>query len=399
MATRIKPTTLDDIPEKDNEMQQELESLKETTKKKTTTKKKVETTEEVSSPMTAPLANPNENVFQQVKMSTRTQKIEEYKDQFNSIIQNMNFDINNVELSDSLNSLEKRNNFNIIFSSRPAFQVKLAQSCYTVFMESLTLPEIEGYVNSTMDTYNTKRRLYELIYSKIQRTSIGKISFDNFLDITSFLDLNSLMYGIYMQTFPGKLSLTLTCGSCKQKFKADIPNDSIIYSKDENIFERYNQISECKTIQEVSAGSLLNYNERIILDQCKAYIDLRIPSLREHLDLMLSINEDRLNEISSSVSRMLFISDIKILNVPESIAKGKPIHYSETDLGNKIDFIGRLSIPDAEQLGDAMEEKINKYSVDFAIQSFDCPHCKKALGNIPLDIEEVLFQKMLDVAQ
>ena len=26
MATRIKPTTLDDIPEKDNEMQQELES-------------------------------------------------------------------------------------------------------------------------------------------------------------------------------------------------------------------------------------------------------------------------------------------------------------------------------------------------------------------------------------
>ena len=208
MATRIKNSSADMIP---NEMENELNAMiedennsnekkesekKTTTKKSTTTKKKtnsVEIKEEKKIIENKDNKNSNNNltVGQIEAVSARNEIVKNYKEKYNEIIKNITVDLNNIKISDSLNSMEKHTNMDIIFNSKPVFEVHLAQSCYSAFMSSLKLPEIYALTQSSLDNFNSRLRLYQTIYNKISNTSIGKMSFDTFTELTSFFDLGT----------------------------------------------------------------------------------------------------------------------------------------------------------------------------------------------------------------
>lgn len=322
--------------------------------------------------------------------------INDMKVQINDLLPNMNIDLNNIIISDSLNSLEKHNNLDLIFNSKPTFQVTLPQSCYTVYMEALKYNDIYSITNSTMDEYHTTLKMYQIIYSRLQATSIGAISFEAFCECTSFFDLQSLFYGLHMQTFPGSTKFDFKCIHCQHKFSQDIPNDSLVFSKDDKIFERLDKIAKTATTPDkVRNGSLIAEHQRICLDQTKTIIDIRIPSLKDQLNILKSTPADKLEEMADDISTLLFIKDVYILNGPETIEKRSPVYYPVTSQDSIIKILRDLSINETKQLAKAVDAWTDKYKTEFRIPNFKCPSCGKDLGEMPIDMENVLFRLML----
>lgn len=318
------------------------------------------------------------------------------KIQINDLLPTMNIDLNNIVISDSLNSLEKHKNLDLVFNSKPTFQVALPQSCYTAYMEAFKFDDIDSITNSTLDEYHTTLKLYQIIHKRIQATSIGAISFDTFTECTSFFDLQSLFYGVLMQTFPGSTKFDFKCVHCGHAFSQDIPNDSLVFSKDSAIFERLEEVAKnADTPDKVKAGSLLSEHMRICLDQSKTIIDIRVPSLKNQLDLLKATPTDKLEEMADDIATLLFIKDIFILNVPETIEKRSPIYYPLTTQEQIIKVLKELSINDTKQLAKEIDTWTNKYKTEFKIPSFKCPSCKDELGAMPVDMENIVFRVML----
>ena len=88
-------------------------------------------------------------------MSAKHEIVNDMKLQINELLPTINIDLNNLVISDSLNSLEKHNNLDLVFNSKPTFQVTLPQSCYVTYMEALKYNDIDAITNSTMDEYHT----------------------------------------------------------------------------------------------------------------------------------------------------------------------------------------------------------------------------------------------------
>lgn len=414
MANRIKNSSADMIP---NEMENELNAMmedetntnvpeKKTTKKAPTKRKSSSTTQSVeiknekpSHEVAPAVPSTNGTTIGQIEaVSARNEIVKGYKEKYNDIVKNITVDLNNIKISDSLNSMEKHTNMDIIFNSKPIFQVHLAQSCYSAFMSSLKLPEIYSLTQSSLDNFNSRLKLYQTIYSKIKNTSIGKMSFETFTELTSFFDLGTLMYGIYQMTFPGSTSIDITCGHCKQEFNAKIPNDSLIFSKDEDIFKRYDDISRnAKTVQDVIGNSLLSVNERVLLDDSKIIVDVRFPSLKDHLDTLRLVPSNQVDSKADALAKLLFIKSVMVLNVPATVQTGEPQYYPITDYNEIIKIIDELSVSDSKQLGNAMEDKFSKYNVQFRIKSFKCPKCGSDIGDIDVDMENLLFIQMYNL--
>jgi len=395
MATKIKfdGSDLNKEPNIEENINKEITEIKEEPKKKTTTKKK-------NPPKEKPSLT-TEEIYAQKKignvdmLSTQSQEKERMKMNFNNFLPKLNIDLNNIVISDSLNELEKFQNLDVIFNSQPTFEVPLAQSCYTVFMDALKYSDIDTISNSSLDEYHTTLKLYQITYNHIQATTLGKITFDQFLSCTSFFDLQSLFYGLHMQTFPGKTKFDFRCGHCKEKFSSEIPNDTLVFSKDDTIFERFDKIRKTsRNINEIIQGNLLNQTNRICLDQSKTIIDLRIPSLKLHLNTLASIPPSE-TEKTDDAYTLLFIKNMYLLNVPESLDKDQPIYYQITDDNKKLEAIKHFGVADAKQLGSAIDDWTGKYKVEYKIPNMICPNCGKSLGELSVDMENVLFRLML----
>lgn len=414
MATKIKFESEDMIPNENNDpmmsildqareeiLNENKEETEETKKpEETTTKKKTTSTRKKKSSLSARdvMTQKKENLNRENPIiSDRNEVVTDMKIRINELLPNMKIDLNNITISDSLNSMEKHTNMQLVFNSKPTFEVALCQSCYGVFMEALKYNDIDAITNSTMDEYHTTLKMYQIIHNRIQATTIGQINFDTFIECTSFFDLQSLYYGLHMQTFPGKTKFDFTCAHCKHSFSTEIENDSLIFSKDPEIFKRLDKVrNEAHSPDAVMRDSLLSKHERICLNQSKTIIDIRVPSLKDQLDLLKSVPADRIDEMSDDLATLLFIKNIYLLNVPETLEKNSPVYYAVMGNAAQINVLKELSISDTKQLADEVEKWTNKYKTEYRIPSFKCPSCQKELGDMTVDMESVLFRLMLN---
>lgn len=366
-----------------------------TTKKRTnnTTKEKKLTPKEVMEQRGELKKNNNDILI----MSERQNIVNDMKLKFNEVISGMNIDLNNIVISDSLNSMEKHTNTDIVFHSKPTFEVPLSQSCYTAYLEALVYDDINSIIRSTGDTYSVTLKTYQTIYNKIQATTVGKLNFETFIECTSFFDLPSLYYALHMQTFPGTTNFTFECVHCNHQFSQDIPNDSLVFSRDEAIFERLDKVRrEADNVDYILKNSLLSQNKRVCLNNSKMILDIRIPSLKTQLDILKETPSEEYKELADDLSILLFLKNVFMLNVPETLHKNTPVYYPIKGNIPIINVIKQLTISDSKQLSKIIEEWSDQYKVEYKIPSFKCPSCGKELGDMPVDMENTLFRQMLN---
>lgn len=430
MATKIKISSEDLIPSENNsdpmmdqlnkareEIKKEMEMEKinkenteeivedsdkeKTTKKKSpsSTKKKSPSSKKTNTLTSKQIQEQSEPIPMRngkVDMSDKRTVVQDMKIQFNDVISNMQIDLNNIVISDSLNTMEKHTNIDIVFNSKPTFEVALAQSCYTAFLESLKYDDIDTIKNSSVDEYHALLQLYQIIHKRIQATTIGKLDFETFCECTSYFDLQSLFYGLHSQTFPGSTKFDFKCIHCQHSFSSEIPNDNLVFCNDEKIFEHLNEVRlNSDNPKKVIENSLLSKHMRICLEQSKTIVDIRVPSLKNQLEILKNTPTEKVDELSEDLAVLLFIKNMYLLNVPETLQKGSPVYYPVLGNTAMINVLKQLSINDSVQLSNSLEEWTDKYKVEYKIPSFNCPNCNEELGEMPVDMENVLFHQML----
>lgn len=312
-------------------------------------------------------------------------------------LNSMKFDLNSIQIVET-SPMEEVDNFEFVLNNKGKTQIVANQSNYIAYMEALNYNEISAITNSTMDDYASQLLLAQTIHSKVNTTSIGTIPFQKWAEITSHYDLDSFLYGIYLQTFPGDTKFNITCGSCGNRVEATVNNDTLITGKNESTFTNLNELlNNRQDTKALLDKALVNVTHRVLLPDSKTIMDIKLPTVKRHLDLVGSVNKKTKDKTSHILSLMIFINKTLMVDVKKSMNSGKPCYYEVNEREKIARLIAQLSFGDAKALSKAIEEMIAKNAVEYKIKSFKCPKCDKELGDIPVDMETLLFYQILQL--
>jgi hypothetical protein len=266
-------------------------------------------------------------------------------------------------------------------------------------MEGLTYGEMTALTDSTLDSYASRLLMAQTIHKKINTTSVGKLSFEKWASITSFFDLETLVYGIYLETFPGDTKFDITCGHCKKKIVANVNNDSLITTKDAVTTEKVNEILSSGNNVEQVKNNVLSRATRIVLPYSKIIVDLKMPSVAKHLELLSGVKPENEKKLARIIMLMLYIDNMYVMDINGSMKSHKSKYFQVSDKNQIGRIIDKMTAADARVLLEEIGKLSTTYSVEYGIKSFECPNCHKPVGDIPVDMENLLFIQILPLVE
>lgn len=337
-----------------------------------------------------PVPNTPKEVTEQKKM----EKTNEFNPK--DFIKNITVDLNNIQLG-NVSPIDRIDNVNFLMNNKSKQQIAAIQSGYLAYVEGLNYDEINVLINSTLDEYGTQLLLAQTVHKMINSTNIGNISFDEWKKITSFYDLDSFLYGIYLQTFPGDTKFQVTCGTCENTIDVIVNNDTLISAKNDNTYRMLEMINtNQKSNPQLSLQRAVIHNqERVFLEDSKIIMEIKLPTIEKHLNLLASTNQKAKEKSKHLLTMLLFIEHMYVLDVKRTIAEKKACYYEETNKQEIINIIKRLSYNDADKASVNIQNMIDMYKTVFKIKSFICPKCQTRINDIDIDMETLLFFQIL----
>ena len=309
-------------------------------------------------------------------------------------LKNLTVDLNNIDVVDE-NPLNKFKNFNFIMNRKSKTQVIALQSGYLAYVEGYNYDDINALVNSSLDDYGNQLLLCQTVFNSINNSSIGQVSFDKWCELTSYYDLDSFLYGNYLETFPGDTTFTVKCGTCGKEVEVKVNNDTLITARNGETRELVNDILATENNSATTVkNSILNTSKKIFLPDSKVVITYKLPSIKKHLNLLASINAKAKDKNQHVLTFLLFIEDLLMLDLESSLNAGSPKYNRIIDNSERTRIIKHFTYNDAKLLSDSINDLINKYQVNFSIKSFTCSACGNPTGDVPVDMESLLFFRM-----
>ena len=306
-------------------------------------------------------------------------------------------DLSSITIIDPERTSKTNENLNHTINAKATYQIVLNQSAYIAHMEALRLKDVFSIAGSTGDSYASKLRKYQTYYSKMNSNTIGISSFEEWAKKTSLYDMDTVQFGIFCQTFPGSTDFNITCSHCRQMMKnVKVSNDQLIAAKNEDAYEQLNRvISSINDPESCAKYSLVNKVERFQLPFSKAVIDIRIPTVHDQLEILKKIREENLPKVREYLEIMYFIKDVMIVDLAATKEQGKPVFNKLKNENELVLFLSNMHLDDIEVLNHKVEDKDEKYRIEYKIKSFECqnPNCKKQTGDIAIDIDELLFDQ------
>ena len=322
------------------------------------------------------------------------------------VLKNIKVDLNSIEIFSDLDYDIKKENTNFLLNNSPTYEVKLSQSAFVAHMQSLKFSEVNTITQSVGSDYNTFLAKYQLYFNKINSNSLGINKFEDFKRLTSLYDVSTLEFGIYNITFPGSTEFSITCKNCEETMKnVKVDNSQLIAVRDDELFERLDKnIGSITDIETANKYSLLSKRERIMLEDSKFIMEIKIPTVEDHLSILGALNRDMDEDTRKRVEELtIILIHIDKILMPsishlEETGELKYISYSVKDgstYSDILDIVSNLELNDSNILIDAITEQAEKYSVGYAIQSFPCRNCGEDVGDIDIDISQLIFRKAL----
>lgn len=319
-----------------------------------------------------------------------------------NILKDIKFDLNNIEIVKDYSELELMNNEQFILDNKKTMMVTCCQSAYSAEVTAMKNQEIQNINDSNVDFYNYKKKLYKTLFNRIENTSVGKMSFNTWLKVTSYFDIETLLYGVYCQTFPYENKYTIRCvkNDCKfnkMGFDVVINNNSLIEMRGQEaeIFAKIDEIvSKVKNPQDLVKNSHVHTTKRVALDESKIIFDVQIPSAYDYLEKILSnTTEEMAEEFSNTLGLVLFIKNAYIPDINGYRRTGNlsfyPVEESETD--RLIEIVSKLPYYDGLQLSEVINDFTDKLRISYSINGISCPNCGAEIGEVRLSMEDLLF--------
>lgn len=305
-----------------------------------------------------------------------------------------------IEVESEVDNFSELDSFQFILGGAPTSKTQIVaiQSGYKAYMEGLNYSEMVAVTDSTLDLYASRLLLAQTIHKKINTTSIGKLDFKTWALATSFFDLESFLYGIYLESFPGDTKFDITCGHCRKKIVANVNNDSLVASKNSRTDARMQEILYGDNKATVENNALKKTVTKL-LPKSKVKMTFKIPSIAKHLNLISGLKPENEKKLSKILLLMLYVDKVYMMDIKATMKTRKPKYIQITDKDKIARIIGSLSSVDIKALSSGIEELSDTYDLDYKIRSFACPNCKKEVGDIPVDVEQLLFIQILQLVE
>jgi hypothetical protein len=309
-------------------------------------------------------------------------------------INDIPIDLNNLEVF-TTSALTRSGAIDRILKSKSTFMVTLPQSAYVAKMSSLNLEDKIRILNSVETPFENRRKLYKMVYDHIEEMSITKPKFDQWIKMTSYHDVDTLLFGIYAQTYPGESDFDITCGKCENKVEAKIGAHLLSCMKDKDIYQHLDAVVQSNDPARTQAASMVHNTSRVLLPDSKLIFDIITPSIADHLMLLKAFNPKAVADISNIVGMMLFLKQIFIPDMAAFNQNKKAAFFMTEDRNEMLRIISNLSTKDGDKLNDEINERAKKYEINYQLPKMTCASCGNEIEAINIDCESILFSSMM----
>ena len=307
-------------------------------------------------------------------------------------------DINKINIVDASPIEKEKDLRNALFGNKSVFTIIAAQSGYMAQMAPLVHKDIINIMSSNLNRFERQKAIYKVVYDKIQSFSCGKLTFDEWLKLTSSGDIETFYYGIYCVTFPGLGEFTFECPNpdCEEQTTMKLDNANLIKTaNNEKMKKLIAKVSkQALSKDEMKKYSLIGKYDAYQLDDSGIIMELRTPSLWDVLDMLQKVPEKLIDRDAQSAEYLLYINRLLIPTQDD------PEKYSEqTDRQEIFRIIDNLSIDDAERLENSISEKYDENRISYSVKNIECPKCKAKFKDTEISIENILFTLIYEKAQ
>jgi hypothetical protein len=305
-------------------------------------------------------------------------------------------DISNLTVINKTEMDKERDLRQALFNNKAAFQIVAVQSGYMAKVSPLVYKDYVNMLNGNLGRYEYKKAIYKTIHEKMFETSVGKLSFDEWLRYTSVEDMETFYYGVYASTFPNDGSFRFTCPECGEEHDYKVNHNNLIKTTDRDhmkkLIEKVSAYSV--SIEKMKEFSLVGKGEAIQLSDSGLIIELKTPSLLDSLEILRTVSEKTIDKDAISVTNMLYINKILI---PSKENFGA--YAEENNKTAILRIIDNLPIDDANEIQNAVYDRVDKNRITYSIKNIKCIECGHEEKDIPISIEEILFTLVFEKTQ
>lgn len=278
--------------------------------------------------------------------------------------------------------------------------VILSASGYTAVMKGCSTFELISLMSNSQNSEIDTRKKWTLLHSKIQTTSIGAMTYDEFLQNTASIDYDTLIYGVLCSTYPDEDKIALTCPKCNHPFEHKYTTHSLIRA--EKISEKLGEILATivdnagteQSAKRAHENSAFNTVKTIKLPISGYIVELHVQSAHDLIETSikgLATNTDEKYNQAAIMS-----TAVRQVLVPDPEEAGSYLSYDSALEITKV--IYSLLDTDILVLTKQTELILDDLTFEFGLMDVKCPKCGNHQKSLKLDVDQVLFLRYQQAA-
>lgn len=281
--------------------------------------------------------------------------------------------------------------------------VPLVASRYRAKMKGLGYGQLgDLMLNGNEPTFEQHYKRLSTIYNNIAETTIGKFnSFEDFLKRTAWVDINTLLYGLVVSTYPEVDTVLINCGRCGHRFEQkyfvrdlmDLKNASTAY------LQKLDDLMNCTPdkFEEFAKEAPIFKRKYIVMPESHYVVEIGLVSAYEYLYTVLqnylspSFKQDHSDDVNNFLEyNIMYMTMVRSISIPKS--NGKYTKYSSFE--DMLQILYRMKPGDQQILNGILARYGECYTVDFSIKNAVCPKCKNVSSETEVDMNDLIFFKI-----
>lgn len=251
---------------------------------------------------------------------------------------------------------------------------------------------------------------WQIIYNHVESTSIGKMSFDQFLHSVSSLDYKSFVFGILASTYGSReQTMNITCfrhcGPLDKKGKpTDFTHDLTFNIKELLRPERFSELltnlftgAVDNALTKEDAIKFRDENSPVVLtkniydETTGAWFQLQIPSVHDLIEKIYPKLEQLAHDQEKIQGQLgILASNVRKILVPD-IEADDGSFYELTSMSEIIDCLYTLPKVSFETVSLQIEGLTDGLEMDYGFMNVRCPNCGHVTPFVPVDLDAMLF--------
>ena len=282
--------------------------------------------------------------------------------------------------------------------------VPLVASRYRAKMRGLGYGQLADLLMDVKEPrFEEHLKRYSIIYNNIIETTVGKFkSFEDFLKSTAKIDIDTMLYGLMVSTYPEIDTVAITCGRCGTQFPQkyfvrdlmDIKNASTDYLK------KLDDLMNCpeSEYENFFKESPVHKRKYIKLPASGYVVEIGIVSAYDYLyNVVNEFGDNKFeklhgDDINNSLRlNIIFLDMVRSISIPKKDNPKRLVKYESFE--DVIQILYRMPMSDQQILNGILGQYYNNYTIGFNIKDCKCPNCNNTIDT-DVDLNDLLFFKV-----